>query len=35
VRSDIDIHLVSTVAEVLSLALSRATAAADQALRAA
>jgi ATP-dependent Lon protease len=35
VRSDIDIHLVSTVAEVLSLALSPATVAGDAGLRAA
>jgi ATP-dependent Lon protease len=35
VRSEIDIHLVSTVAEVLSLALSPATAAAAEGLRAA
>ena len=35
VRSEIAIHLVSTVAEVLSLALSPATAAADEGLRAA
>ncbi len=35
VRSEIDIHLVSTVAEVLSLALSPAMAAGDTGLRAA
>ncbi len=35
VRSEISIHVVSTVAEVLSLALSPATAAADAGLRAA
>ncbi len=35
VRSEISIHVVSTVAEVLSLALSPATAAADEGLRAA
>ena len=35
VRSEIDIHLVSTVSEVLSLALSPATATADEGLRAA